>query len=1587
MKKSQGDHHLSFFCKDQSSFRAKFGAITLYKAHFPAWLEKFLLIFEYLQLFSLTILLHPNIFLLSGTNPENTLIFEAVVYFFQMVNPTYLLTFDRSDPTTNCVLAIIFASVVFKYLILFYIVYVTSFNTEPNPILKTLWRWTVKLQGRVACCFVTSFWVRTIVNTSNDSFGIGNLGSQAVISIAALLIASEYIVSFLLETQLCDFIPTNRCLSSKNYDMQVITLIQKLMIQFTQIFVSKSVEGSIWICIALNFLLGWIRGFRFFTTLPLYNYDSLMFQGDLIAALFSLNLVHFFHQLLRQANYSQETDFRFILVIWIVIGILSVRLSRAYLKQTYLQLLTQSHPKGNPDLLLHKIFATQHLIRNTTLSNKRSEKNDINHLLGVTQTLNLSQVFNLKPRNISYDLIANDEEDTSRIILEYLEKLNSQFPKNSLIKLNLAYQHFQSNKFHSKIIKITSKLNESLLSPYYMSSTLLLYDLELSTIAEFNTVEEKKKLDLINYMDQQIFMQNFENEVLKQITLRKQICESIIGEKPDLETIYQNSQTLHRSKMLIQKRISSFLKQAPAYFLHPLLVFAEYSLYLNYSIEDYHHYYENYSRKMSKFTKEFEVNHLSEENLYQDENVFLVISADKVENNCILYSTKSLQDICGLDRNNYIGTPFTRLFPYGLRNYYDKILKEIFEKGHTEFTNKGIPALLSHKEGWLVKADIFIRVHPYMSRNFYLDMLIRPHRTFNDAIILSRNGNVEGATKSVAEFLGINNNSTLHIKEISEKLAKLNSTLNGGKNQQQEGLDDQESSSENKIIELSPPNTIGNSVKGSLKCLVLSTDCTTFPLNLIRLQTVSYNDGKLLNNSISCESILNENLQEGEQINDLPTSNRFWNLPATVKDNHEVTTSEEPAIPIRTNHETEDYLMSPSSSRFFLKSSFVTANKHQQQKHQAVTFNTDHQIPPTSPRITTTDNRSPPPVDNPAGSKVTASTHETSGKTSHISGVFKAFQQAINTKSYQKSFSLLCMTFYGVILITLILEIVLKNVLDNTMDQLITKTNLLNYAQRRNVHASIIHNTARGCVLTIGGLLTQADMNLADTPLRNNLANMVVSLDAISESNEGIMNNLSSESDEVKAMLFKDDIKIQGNFADSTDSSTELITNFQHADILANVVAYLGSLDLIASAQGAQAFTFVTHNTVNDFLVKNQEITNVFQESVDKQKESLQTLINLIVILLPILLAGVVCLLAVIIWKQYTVQKRHLLAFLKLSPMMVQKILENLRSFERKLVEQEKLQEHIAPQQLYRLERNTEFSNYHKGHNSIRSGRIQRRYILYIFQVLFYIALLIAIVIINYVCISHAIKEIYNKQRQLQYANYISSTVSVTYNAFTESFATNNTNYVKGQPPFEVFKQGITAVGEIQTNIYSEFELEDGDYDPDVKAILFEEVNCDRFVTAGYDHCISLKSLGLPNKMVSLITLYKNMLDEKLAKYNAVSKSSLGAMIGAAVERLSYILAPYRVSASEGQMINDIISEKLTQSVDDLYDLGTSILVIFSLTLVAVSALIWFQILTKVREVNNDFKKVLAVLPPNIILSSFLLKSFLNKTSNVTQKL
>lgn len=89
----------------------------------------------------------------------------------------------------------------------------------------------------------------------------------------------------------------------------------------------------------------------------------------------------------------------------------------------------------------------------------------------------------------------------------------------------------------------------------------------------------------------------------------------------------------------------------------------------------------------------------------------------------------------------------------------------------------------------------------------------------------------------------------------------------------------------------------------------------------------------------------------------------------------------------------------------------------------------------------------------------------------------------------------------------------------------------------------------------------------------------------------------------------------------------------------------------------------------------------------------------------------------------------------------------------------------------------------------------------------------------------------------------------------------------------------------------------------------------------------------------------------------------------------------FALAAVFAQMIGDIAGVNLEHSVAESNTQRNMLLIVFSVSLVVVGFLTWFQVLKRLREIHNDFKKVLQVFPPTFVLSSFLLKTYLQKNS------
>jgi len=191
----------------------------------------------------------------------------------------------------------------------------------------------------------------------------------------------------------------------------------------------------------------------------------------------------------------------------------------------------------------------------------------------------------------------------------------------------------------------------------------------------------------------------------------------------------------------------------------------------------------------------------------------------------------------------------------------------------------------------------------------------------------------------------------------------------------------------------------------------------------------------------------------------------------------------------------------------------------------------------------------------------------------------------------------------------------------------------------------------------------------------------------------------------------------------------------------------------------------------------------------------------------------------------------------------------------------------------------------------------------------------------------------------------------------------------------------VAETKQLTMEVVENFIELDGGYDLEIKEILFEGEPCTAYESFYVGYCSTLNNNGVLTNLISLVSFFKDTLEAKLETFQSMNRTSILNLAVNLYARSNIISPAVSLLVYQAQRLNGIIDVQLTKSIKDADEQQSFIFAIFIVIFVIVSFLIWAQILSKVRELNNDFKKVLQVLPPKLVLSSFLLKQFLKKIS------
>jgi len=1668
--KDSTSRNLSSFCQDRSSFKTKFALLSFYKIKFSPWTDSIILLLEYLQLIS-QIILSPS------TNYDspgyNTFFFNIVVYFFKIINPSYLLTYHESDTVTSTVLVILFCFTMLKLTLFGYILLASLWDYRIDAYLSELWKWIFKLQARVTYFLLTSFWVKAIIEAREGDFRMFGLDETGLIVLSSIALVIEFFFSFVLKFQFSYVLPTENLLSSKNNELELITLVQKLIIQVAAVIFSSNAMTSAWVTSSIGLILSGIRELQFTRNLPLYHFKALVLQRGLLGMVISLNVVYFLQTILRETSY-EGADINFVILTWVVIALLSIKGGHENLKARFLGLLC-ANTRGSPELLLHKVYATEQIKFLEIKPGRKSSKYHWTHLVMNHQRIKIQDIFGLKRGTTTGDFDMTPEK-MNRVFLLYFEDLLAKFPKNFLIKLHLAYICLKNAEPYAKTVKVATQLEQNKWSAQYLSSSLLLNEIENSMLKDQQNFEEEE-LDFCRYLQSKRLMEGIRKKMLKQTNLYLKVCQNILGDTANIEDIYSSAQIMSDLKTKIQKRINKASKTYPEHYISPLLCYAKYYLIVNHQTNIFEKYCEHFSQSYFKFEKFYKESTLVEENLYQDSNVFLLISTEKGNYGKILFCNSSILSICGGNNvKGYANTQISRLFSPSIQPFYEQLAKE------SELLNKKHRTFLFHKERFLVEAEFCLKYHPYLTQGLCLDMIIRPILVTTEYMVLKEDGGIEGASRSLFKILKLNDVpsdttlSSVSIKLLSKELYKINAVFNmvskredltqqalkiwedgvsprsknmtddkmleiynafiAGNQKVQiypykkdaEGVNKKEpyvffaqvrivkfGNTALKVVSLRPATTHNDSIQKS-ESFEFETEEERHKKmkKMIKLFSMGARALGKLNAKKIFEPRIEEEEEEEEDVDYLSENLKkeedkdgSENMSLDEQDNYvqQITLFERqssptlptsPGLPTALLQTQADLpLLSPASEGRNLLlgegmiSSFRNRTDRTQRDSKQLTINAvvDRKVEALSSSENLFDEEGKGKNDTKF-TKEMIHRYKASQHSSQKSGDKpgdKAFKAAIITKSYPRSFIILCVFFYGVVLITFIAQIIMKSVSDTTMSDLQIKKNLMKLSQDRSYKAALLHLLALGGNLQLTGALQSGGVFVGMDDI---LSNCKLRIRDMKAANDQMLQYVYSLDKEFQDLLFIKDVEIIGTYLDSNDTTSKEVNTFQATQEFASGVRTIVGLDNAVSQQGLNVFDYFGRNIANDYQWKNVEITDIFVSSVDKQKDSYRQMMNLCLVLTPFLLAGIGIILIFIIWNQHRIEKKNLKAFIKINPKGVRDISEQLMKFRKSLLNDESFESKWFSNNSEDFEIMPEFeqsSAYSKRHSTqiIKYEEFRKRYLRYIFRVVFYIFILVAITIWDLISTQKNISVIYNRQGQLQFANYIGSQVQGGYSAFNMLFFTNDTMKVLHQKPSVALLAGMDIFEKIQAEIPSRLVETDKSYNPDVKEILYNNnPSCEGFPPDNIYHCQNVVSKGQPVNLMVLLSAFQDWMKIKYQDYLAVPKTNMSVILVAANKNLDTVLSTFITIAYEAQMISDIMNETLDEKISENKHARTTIIIIFSISLVVISVIIWIDILRVIRDVYNDFKKVLQILPPNLVLSSYLLKKFLQTTTS-----
>ena len=1306
----------------------------------------------------------------------------------------------------------------------------------------------------------------------------------------------------------------------------------------------------------------------------------------------------------------------------------------------------------------------KHLRKIRRLPCDPNEKYELSYLINnsanahAVKSLRISSSF---PADIEPDI--NEKRSVRQMFLHYLETLSMKYPKNELIKLFLAHFYAKKLKLYGSAMKIITDLQQTGSSRTSLNASLLVYEVQSIIKKQYGNTENL--IDMFLYTKNQALLAEIKDQMIQQADLQINLFHELMEDSPNLAKIFDNSQVIVRYQGDVDRKMNILTKRIPEAYIEPLALYSNYQLFLNYSFSDHLSYQKLYTKKYEKYVKQYKNDNLVPETFYQDSNVFLLVSGQRGDAGKIVFCSKAAEETFGGDPRLYIGTHLSTLSPPALQNHVSTTWKTMVEKGDRSDLNKQTQMYIYHKDGYVLEANAYMSIHPYMTKGFYFSLIVRPIYSSQDFLLVRENGDIECATQKVGIRLGLiasRNSSlteTVNVRQLSMELKRVNDAFNTVATEEKnefvvEEVDKSQTLKGPRYYyslseEMDPKGDITRDIT-TIKTTIMERN-TTNKTDMTRLSTDKAKE--LYNAFLTGKDIELAPIKRKDEIIETKGSLNFYSYNCTVK-NLMFGTTHMKLIVLEENlngnkeffneiekeklefpfSQTNELITEEEKKESFMKeidnSGFF---KSEDEKHigwidfgalksdgplkspttllgENLTTNEGNLLSPSNGQIsfntslnklrgvlklqkvvdktskTTKSGNEDPRVINmmrPIAAEASLATTKWS-KTSQQRKISNAFKTALAIKYYPKYFNVLWLSFYLTLFAIFATQVNLKVTLDNTISELMVKKEILSNSQLRTYNLVLNQEVFRLIWNMKSGRFSPAQLGVF-VLLDGIFAQTAVStLKSLAQTNQNLLTSTNSLDQENRAVLFRTDVAVYDTYFGETPEVVNYFNTFHSIDKLVEYGLRVSTVMMTDMNLAMTQFDFIFRNSVNDLLVKNEEISEIFLQSLNDQRDLVTSIVNIYLIISIVVLFLASILLIFIIGKQYEREKTNLIALIKLNTRKMKDTLDHIKRFKRATENEKSFEGKYGSEVLDYVKKSSKnngmLTHAKKEHMKVPNlSGIRLKYVFLIARLVIFIAIIMGLVAMNSLIGSESISFFEGKQSQIFFTDRMTARIFVAQTASQEFLTMNDTVQVQNMKTSIAVQKTIEELSSLKVTASSIYIDEDSTYNPVIKEILFSD-GCGSIGSSNAFWCTIVETTGQKTNLINLLTYMESILQLRYDEFFASDRSdaAITAIEGAHFQVLTGLGLLIAAQCTE---INKILETDFDNKMEEARQERNYVLAGFSGVLFILCILGWVYVFHRLKEANNKFKRVLKTLPAHLVLSSFILKSFLIKTS------